>query len=565
MRRQPTVSSRTFLKLFLILVALASAIVVPRLALRGQSLAASPAFSAERLMAEIRTLSSDEFQGRGPGTKGEELSIAYIQKQFREAGLEPGNPDGSYLQAVPLVGTRPDPNMTLTFAGRGKTMKLAFEKDFVAQTRRTVDSVHLDADMIFAGYGVQAPEYKWDDFKGVDVRGKVIVVLINDPPVPDERMFGGKAMTYYGRWTYKYEKAAELGVAGCLIVHETDPAGYPWEVVRDSWSGEAFNLVAPDKNMHRAAVEGWITHEQAQELFRAAGLDYETEKKKAVSADFRPVPLGMKAQLDIHNTLRTIQSHNVIAKRTGSDPALKNQYVIYSAHWDHFGIGPEVNGDTIYHGARDNASGTAALIEIARAYAQLKRENVPKRTILFLSVTAEEQGLLGSEYYAEHPLYPVSRTAANINMDAMNVWGKTRDITEIGKGKSTLDEVVADVAEQQGRTVRSDPEPEKGSYYRSDHFSFAKVGIPAFDPDPGIDFVGKPAGWGIAKRQEYTANDYHKPSDVIKPDWDLSGEAQDCQLYFLVGLRVADMPKVPEWKPDAEFKAIREASLKSGK
>ncbi len=565
MRRKPTVSSRTFLKLFLILAVLACAIVVPRLALRGQSLAASPVFSVERLMAEIRTLSSDEFQGRGPGTKGEELSIAYIQKQFRDAGLEPGNPDGTYLQAVPLVGTRPDPNMTLTFAGHRKTMKLAFEKDFVAQTRRTVDSVHLDADMIFAGYGVQAPEYKWDDFKGVDVRGKVIVVLINDPPVPDERMFGGKAMTYYGRWTYKYEKAAELGAAGCLIVHETDPAGYPWEVVRDSWGGEVFNLVAPDKNMHRAAVEGWITHEQALELFRTAGLDYETEKKKAVSADFRPVPLGMKAQLDIHNTLRTIQSHNVIAKRTGSDPALKNQYVIDSAHWDHFGIGPEVSGDRIYHGARDNASGTAALIEIARAYAQLKPENAPKRTILFLSVTAEEQGLLGSEYYAEHPLYPVSRTAANINMDSMNVWGKTRDITEIGKGKSTLDEVVADVAEQQGRTVRSDPEPEKGSYYRSDHFSFAKVGIPAFDPDPGIDFVGKPAGWGIAKRQEYTANDYHKPSDVIKPDWDLSGAAQDCQLYFLVGLRVADAPKMPEWKPDAEFKAIREASLKSGK
>jgi Zn-dependent M28 family amino/carboxypeptidase len=566
MRGKPTVSFRSFLKLILILAALASTIIAPRLALRGQSLAASPAFSAERLMAEIRTLSSDEFQGRGPGTRGEELSIAYIQKQFREAGLEPGNPDGTYLQAVPLVGTRPDPNMALTFAGHGKTMKLAFEKDFVAQTRRTVDSVHLDADMIFAGYGVQAPEYKWDDFKGVDVRGKVIVVLINDPPVPDERMFGGKAMTYYGRWTYKYEKAAELGAAGCLIVHETDPAGYPWEVVRDSWGGEVFNLVAPDKNMHRAAVEGWITHERAQELFRAAGLDYETEKKKAVSPDFRPVPLGMKAQLDIHNTLRTIQSHNLIAKRTGSDPSLKNQYLIYSAHWDHFGIGPEVNGDRIYHGARDNASGTAALIEIARAYAQLKPGNAPKRTILFLSVTAEEQGLLGSEYYAEqHPLYPVSRTAANINMDAMNVWGKTRDITEIGKGKSTLDEVVADVAEQQGRTVRSDPEPEKGTYYRSDHFSFAKVGIPAFDPDPGIDFVGKPAGWGIAKRQEYTANDYHKPSDVIKPDWDLSGEAQDCQLYFLVGLRVADALKMPEWKPDAEFKAIREASLKSGK
>ena len=430
-------------------------------AVLAQSPATEAVFSADRLLAHIRTLSSNEFQGRGPGTKGEEITLAYIQKQFRDAGLEPGNPDGTYLQSVPLVGIRPDPKMTLTFAGHGKTMPLAFEKDFVAQTRRMVESVHLDADMIFVGYGVQAPEYKWDDFKGVDVKGKVIVVLINDPPVPDEKMFGGKAMTYYGRWTYKFEKAAELGAAGCLIVHETGPAGYPWEVVRDSWSGESFNLVAADRNMHRAAVEGWITHEQAQALFRAAGFDFDTEKKKAVSADFHPVPLGMRAQLDMRNTLRTIQSHNVIAKRTGSDSQLKNQYVIYSAHWDHFGIGPEVNGDKIYHGALDNASGTAALLEIARAYAQLKPQNAPKRTILFLSVTAEEQGLLGSEYYAEHPLYLVSRTAANINMDGMNVWGKTRDITEIGKGKSTLDEVVADVAERQGRTVRSDPEPKK--------------------------------------------------------------------------------------------------------
>jgi len=534
------------------------------LRLHAQNVTIGPPFSAERLMAHIRTLSSNEFQGRGPGTKGEELTIAYLQKEFRDAGLEPGNPDGTYLQAVPLIGMRPDPKMTLTFSGRGKTMQLAFEKDFVAQTRRTVGSVHLDADMIFLGYGVQAPEYNWDDFKGVDVRGKVNVVLINDPPVPDERMFGGKAMTYYGRWTYKYEKAAELGASGCLIVHETERAGYPWDVVRDSWSGEAFNLVGPGKNMPRVAVEGWITHERAQELFRAAGLDYETEKKKAVSANFHPVPLGMRAQLDIHNTLRTIRSHNAIAKFTGSDPVLKNQYVIYSAHWDHFGIGPEVNGDKIYHGALDNASGSAALLEIARAYARLKPENAPKRTILFLSVTAEEQGLLGSEYYAEHPLYPVSRTAANINMDGMNVWGKTRDVTEIGKGKSTLDEVVADVAKQQGRTVRSDPEPEKGFYYRSDHFSFAKVGVPAFDPDSGIDFAGRPAGWGLGKRQEYTANDYHKPSDVIKSDWDLIGAVQDCQLYFLVGLRVADAPKMPEWKPGAEFKAIREASLQRG-
>ncbi len=528
-----------------------------------QPKAALNSISADRMLASIRTLSSNEFQGRGPGTEGEDLTLAYLQKQFRGMGLEPGNPDGTYLQAVPLVGIRPDPSMVLTFLGHNQTLHLTFEKDFVAQTRRMVDSVHLDADMIFVGYGVQAPEYKWDDFKGVSVKGKVIVVLINDPPVPDPRMFGGKAMTYYGRWTYKFEKAAELGAAGCLIVHETGPAGYPWEVVRDSWSGETFNLVSPDKNMHRAAVEGWITHEQAQALFQAAGLDFEALKKQAVSADFHPVDLGMRAQLDIHNTLRTIESHNVIAKRTGSDPTLKNQYVIYSAHWDHFGIGPEVNGDKIYHGALDNASGTAALLEIAQAYAQVKPP--PRRTILFLSVTAEEQGLLGSEYYAEHPLYPVAQTAADINMDGMNVWGKTRDITEIGEGKSTLDEVVAEAAREQGRTVRPDPEPEKGYYYRSDHFSFAKVGIPAFDPDAGIDFIGKPAGWGLAKRQEYTANNYHKPSDMIQPDWNLSGAVQDAQLYFLVGYKVANATRMPEWKPNAEFRAIRQASLKNGK
>ncbi|HVB58885.1 MAG TPA: M28 family peptidase [Candidatus Acidoferrales bacterium] len=558
-------SSFVRVKIFAIAAAMLFGIVaIVSLQAQGpQPKAALNLISADRMLASIRTLSSNEFQGRGPGTAGEDLTLAYLQKQFRGMGLEPGNPNGTYLQAVPLVGIRPDPSMVLTFSGHNQTLHLVFEKDFVAQTRRMVDSVHLDADMIFVGYGVQAPEYKWDDFKGVNVKGKVIVVLINDPPVPDPRMFGGKAMTYYGRWTYKFEKAAELGAAGCLIVHETEPAGYPWEVVRDSWSGETFNLVSPDKNMHRAAVEGWITHEQAQALFQAAGLDFEALKKQAVSADFHPVDLGMRAQLDIHNTLRTIESHNVIAKRTGSDPTLKNQYVIYSAHWDHFGIGPEVNGDKIYHGALDNASGTAALLEIARAYAQVKPP--PRRTILFLSVTAEEQGLLGSEYYAEHPLYPVAQTAADINMDGMNVWGKTRDITEIGEGKSTLDEVVAEAAREQGRTVRPDPEPEKGYYYRSDHFSFAKVGIPAFDPDAGIDFIGKPAGWGLTKRQEYTANNYHKPSDVIQPDWNLSGAVQDAQLFFLVGYKVANAAKMPEWKPDAEFRAIRQASLKGGR
>ena len=523
--------------------------------------AALQSLSADRLLAHIRTLSSNQFEGRGPGSKGEQLTIQYLQDQFRQMGLEPGNPDGSYLQNVPLVGIRPDKSETLVFTGRSGTMKLEFEKDFVAWTKRMVDSVTLDGDMVFVGYGVQAPEYQWDDFKGMDVKGKVLVVLINDPPVPDETMFGGKAMTYYGRWTYKFEKAAELGAAGCLIIHETDQAGYPWEVVRGSWSGEQFDLISPDKNMSRLAVEGWITHEQAQKLFHAVGKDFETLKQAAARKDFQPVPLGMRAQITIHNTLRTIDSHNVIAKRTGSDHKLKDQYVIYSAHWDHFGIGPEVKGDRIYHGAKDNASGTAALLELARAYQQLKVAQ--RRTVLFLSVTAEEQGLLGSEYYAEHPLYPLARTAADINMDALNTLGRTRDVVSIGLGNSTLDEVVEAAAREQGRVVKPDQEPEKGFFYRSDHFNFAKQGVPALDPDEGVDYVGKPEGWGMQMRQKYTEEDYHKPSDVIKPYWDLSGAVQDCQLLFLVGYRVANDAKMPEWKPKAEFKARREASLRS--
>jgi len=522
---------------------------------------AAASIDGARILAHIKVLSSDEFEGRGPGTKGEDLSIAYMEKQFRAAGLEAGNPDGTYLQKVPLVGIRPDASMEFTFAGHGAVLHALFQKDFVAWTKRMVNSSQLDkAEMVFVGYGVQAPEYKWDDFKGMDVRGKVIVVLINDPPVPDERMFGGKAMTYYGRWTYKFEKAAELGAAGCIIVHETERAGYPWEVVRNSWSAEQFDLASADKNMNRVAVESWITHEEAESLFRAAGQDFADLKGKAARIDFQPVALGMTASIEIYNKIRTIDSHNVIAKLTGSDAKLKNQYVIYTAHWDHFGIGPEVNGDKIYHGAVDNASGSAALLEIARAFHELKV--APKRTMLFLSVTGEEQGLLGSRYYAEHPLYPVASTAADINMDAINVWGKTRDITVVGNGKSSLDDVVAAVAKEQGRRVDSDPEPEKGFYYRSDHFSFAKVGVPAFDPDPGVDFVGKPAGWGIERRKKYTAEDYHKPSDVIKSDWDMSGAAEDCQLYFLVGYRVAEAERIPEWTATAEFRGIREESLR---
>ncbi len=554
-------------------ISIGCAVIVAGCAMAGCSRAPSaPAaaldsFSGDRLLAHIRTLSSDEFEGRGPGSKGEQLTIQYLQDQYRSFGLEPGNPDGTYLQSVPLVGIAPDPAMKLSVTGHGLALHPKFQDDFVAWTKRVAESSTADADMIFVGYGVQAPEFQWDDFKGVNVRGKVVVVLVNDPPVPDPhnagqldpQVFGGAAMTYYGRWTYKFEKAAAMGAAGCFIIHQTDRAGYPWEVVRDSWSVEQFDLSTPDKNMGRLAIEGWFSHDTAEKLFRAAGLDLAKLTAAAATREFRPVPLGMHAKLTVNNRLRVIDSHNVIARLTGSDTTLKDSYVIYTAHWDHFGVGPEVNGDRIYHGAVDNASGTAALLEIARAYKQLRIP--PRRSILFLSVTAEEQGLLGSRYYAEHPLYPLARTLLDINMDGMNVHGRTSDIVMIGKGNSTLDELVASLAASQGRVVKSDPEPEKGFFYRSDHFSFAKLGVPAFDPDPGIDFIGKPAGWGLKTRDRYTAELYHKPADKIEADWEMSGAVQDSQLYFLVGYTAANSSIMPEWKPGTEFKAARDAML----
>ncbi|MBZ5644994.1 MAG: M28 family peptidase [Acidobacteriia bacterium] len=531
--------------------------------------AALASFTGDRILGHIRTLSSDEFEGRGPGSKGEQLTIKYLQDQYSAAGLEPGNLDGTYLQSVPMVGITPDKNMKLTMAGHGQTLAPKFETDFVAWSKRVTETSSIDADMIFVGYGVQAPEFQWDDFKGVDVKGKYLVILINDPPVPDPndstkpdpKTFGGMAMTYYGRWTYKFEKAAQMGAAGAVIIHQTDRAGYPWEVVRNSWSGTQFDLATPDKNMGRLAVESWITSDFATKLFRAAGQDLDKLIATAATRDFKPVPLGIHAKLTIHNDLRTLDSHNVIAKLTGSDPDLKNSYVIYTAHWDHFGVGPEVNGDKIYHGAVDNASGSAALLEMARAYKSLATP--PRRSILFLSVTGEEQGLLGSEYYAEHPLYPLARTAVDINMDGMNVHGLTRDIVQIGRGASNLDDIIDAAAQAQGRVVKSDPEPEKGFYYRSDHFEFAKNGVPAFDPDEGVDFIGKPDGWGLEQRRLYTSERYHKPADKIQPDWDMSGAVQDCQLYFMVGYRIANGPQGPEWRPGAEFKAARDASLKA--
>jgi Zn-dependent M28 family amino/carboxypeptidase len=533
-------------------------------------LAALPTINTVAVLKDIARLSSDEFEGRAPGTKGEALTVQYLIDQFTAAGAEPGNPDGSWTQKVPLVGLTAHDYTSLVVKGRGTTTRFKAHDDVVAHSQRVTDAVSLDnSELVFVGYGVQAPEYQWDDFKGVSVKGKTIIVLVNDPPVPDPanpneldpKVFGGKAMTYYGRWTYKYDKAAELGAAGVFIVHETDRAGYPFNVVQNGFGGsERFDLVTPDKNMGRAAIEGWLSQEAATNLLKMAGLDYQTLKARAATRAFAPVPLGMTASMEFKQTLRTVDSRNVLAKVTGSDPTLRNEYVIYTAHWDHFGIGAPVGGDTIYHGARDNASGTAMLVEFAREFKTLRP--APKRTVVFIAVTSEEQGLLGSEYYATFPLYPLAKTLAAINMDEINVWGRTKDLTIVGLGASDLDDYARDAAAEQGRTLRPDSEPEKGFYYRSDHFNFAKVGVPALDPDSGIDFIGKPAGYGQQKRDEWTHDNYHQPSDTIKPWWDLSGAAEDGQLLFAIGYRVAEADRFPEWKPGNEFKAARDAMLR---
>jgi Zn-dependent M28 family amino/carboxypeptidase len=518
----------------------------------------------EALLGHIQELSSDKFEGRAPGTIGETLTVNYLIEQFKRIGLQPGNPNGTFVQQVPLTGFRADPK--IWFSTSTTQINLSFPQDAVVWSRRFVPEVHVrDSEVVFVGYGIVAPEYQWDDYKDVDVRGKTILMLINDPPVPDgndpakldDTTFKGRAMTYYGRWTYKYEIATQRGAAAAIIVHETVPAAYPWAVVVGSNSRENFDLQTSDKNIGRVAIEGWITHENAQRLCATGGQNYESLKQAALRRDFRPVPFGSKASISVKNTLREIASTNVVAKLEGSDPKLKNEYVIYTAHWDHLGRDPKLTGDQIYNGAVDNATGCAALLEMARAFTKAK----PRRSVLFLSVTAEEKGLLGAKYYATHPLYPLNQTLADINMDGMNVWGQARDVEVIGAGQSSLEDVLRKMATLQGRNVVPEAEPEKGSYFRSDHFEFAKQGVPALNAHSGTDLIGRPPGFGMQKRGEYVAHHYHKVSDEVKADWDLSGLVEEVRLLFLVGLDVANGDVWPTWKPGSEFKARRERSL----
>lgn len=526
--------------------------------------AALNAISGDQLLSDIKILASDSFLGRGPGTLGEDRTVEFLEREFRAIGFEPGNPDGSFIQKVPLVGITPDPTSTLVVRRGAQSRTLRFRDDVVGWTRHVTDVAIRNSEMVFVGYGVQAPQYEWDDFKGLDAKGKTLVMLVNDPPVPDPKnpsgldstVFGGKAMTYYGRWTYKYEQGMRHGADAVILVHETEPAGYPFAVVQ-GMGGERFNIIAPDNNASRSKIEAWVTLDQAKALFTLAGQDFDQLKARAATREFAPVPLGMTASMNLKSARRTVESRNVVAKLAGSDPVGRDEYVVYTAHWDHFGVGAKVGNDSIYNGALDNATGTAALLAFARAFKALPEP--PRRSVLMLAVTAEEQGLLGSQYYAERPLYPLAQTVANINVDGVNVAGRTSDVTVIGLGASELDDEVQAAAAIQKRVVRPDAEPEKGYYYRSDHFNFAKVGVPALYTDGGVDFVGESPDYGTKAREHYIAEDYHKPTDEVKPFWRMDGAVEDLQLVLMVGYWLAQSDRFPEWRPGNEFKAARDA------
>jgi Zn-dependent M28 family amino/carboxypeptidase len=529
---------------------------------------AARVITSAMMLNHVKALAADDKAGRAPGTAGEERTVAYLVGQFKRLGLAPGNPDGTYVQRVPLIGFKGE--ATAAFDVGGKTSALAVPGEAVVVSRQGLPEVAVaKSPMVFVGYGVVAPEFGWDDFKGIDVRGKTIVMLAGDPPVPDpanpaaldKSVFKGSALTYYGRWTYKYDMAAKKGAAAAIIVHETGPAGYAFDVVKASWGRENFGLSGPDEAARHASVDAWLTLDRARALFAACGLDFDALKARAATRAFKPVPMKAAASFTVKNATRTISSQNVIARLEGRDPALEHEHVMYSAHWDGFGTNPALQGDQVLNGALDNGSGMATMLAMAEAFTKL--EGGTKRSVLFFAPTAEESAMLGAKYYAEHPLWPLEATLADINMDIMNFWGRTKAIVSIGHGMTTLDDVLAVEAAKQGRIVLPDPEAEKGYFYRSDHFELARQGVPALHfLHPGADYRDKPADYGQRMRDRYTAEDYHKVSDDVKADWDLGGAVEDAQVLFGVGLAVAQGSAWPEWKPGTEFRAIRAARLK---
>jgi Zn-dependent M28 family amino/carboxypeptidase len=520
-------------------------------------MAASDTLSADRIRAHVRFLSSDLLEGRGVGVRGGDLAAEYIAAQLALAGAKPAGDNGTYFQKVPLVGIETSPSAELSAAGPGQPVAFRWMDDFVGVSERQQPQTTFEGDAVFAGHGIVAPEFGWDDFKGADVRGKVLVLFTNEPQSSDPAFFAGRALTYYGRWTYKFEQAARLGAAAALIIHTASTAGYGWDVVRNSWGREQpFVTLSPGSQA--LSFAGWLTSAAAEKLLSAAGQNVSRLLEASESRDFRPIPLGIRIRGAIPSKLRQIAARNVVALIPGNDPKLKDQSVIFSAHYDHLGIGPPVNGDAIYNGAVDNATGCGVLLEIARAWSALPVK--PARSALFLSVTAEEGGLRGSQFYGEHPVIPHGKTAINLNYDGLHPFGRTADVVLSGAERTTAWPLVQSAARRLDLTIAPDPRPEQGSYYRSDHFSLARFGIPAFSIQEGSHYRGKPASYGDEIFKEYNARHYHQPSDEYREDWDFSGLEDLARLGFLIGIDAANQPGLPTWKAGDEFLAARERS-----
>jgi Zn-dependent M28 family amino/carboxypeptidase len=519
--------------------------------------AAGKAITADVLRDQITKISSDEFTGRGPTTPGDQATRAYLIDQLKALGYEPGNGD-AWEQPVEVVGIKAAMPATWTFARGGKSLAMKWWDQYIAGSGvQTARGAIQNAEVVFVGYGIQAPEYGWDDFKGRDLRGKVLLMLNNDPDW-DPAIFAGTTRLYYGRWSYKYESAARQGAAGAILIHTTPSAGYPFQVVQTSWSGEQFEI--PAAGEPRVQVRGWLTEDAARSLVTLAGRDLSALIESARHKEFTPVPLGITTSLRFTNQITHGKTANVFGLLRGADPVLGKELVVYSAHHDHLGIGkPDASGDKIYNGALDNASGCAQLLAIAKAWKALVPP--PRRSVLILFVGGEEQGLLGSQYFATHPIVPSGKIAVDINYDGGDIWGRTRDVTYVGKGKTTLDPLVDALAARQGRTVKPDPFPDRGYFYRSDQFSFARIGVPGLYLNTGIDFIGRPAGWGREQVEIYERTHYHQPSDQIQPDWNFEGMVENAQLGFAVGVQVANGDQMPGWVPGDEFEAARKAAL----
>jgi Zn-dependent M28 family amino/carboxypeptidase len=521
-------------------------------------------FDPNAIRADVRFLSSDLLEGRGPGTRGDAVAMEYIASEFEAAGLKPGGDNGTYYQKVPLLGITTVPDKTsVSFTKGGATVAgpLKHEDEYVGQDQTQVENDTIDSDVVFVGHGVVAPEYRWDDYKGLDTRGKTLIMLVDDPPAnasePD--LFKGKTRTYYGRWTYKYEIGVAKNAAAVILIHTDDAAGYGWQVVRNSWGYEnSFMRLKPGQPALKFA--GWITAAAAQNLFKAAGFDLDQLTAAAASRDFKPIPLGIRFNASITSKLRSVDTANVVAKIEGSDPKLREQAIVYTAHHDHLGIGKaDKTGDTIYNGAIDNGTGCGVLLDMARVWA--KTTPAPKRSIYFAAVAAEEQGLLGSQYFGEHPPIPAGHIALDINYDAIPEYGRVRDVEMTGVERLTFNSTAERVAGDLGLKIVPDEQPEQGHYYRSDHFSLSRVGIPAFSISAGQDVIGKPAGFGKAQSEEYRKLHYHQPSDEIRPDWDWSTSVQMAQFGYFLGWEAANAPAMPNWKAGEEFRAARDASL----